>query len=179
MLRSGRQHVFRAVDMAAEGHPLLGQLAQVGKAHHLEPAGVGQDRPLPVHEGVQPPEPRDPLGRGAQHQVVGVAQKDVGAGRPHAFGQHRLDRSGRAHRHEGGRAHLAARRADHAARALPSVASTVNSNLSPILPPVLPRPPRYTTDPGRNSRTEFPRGPCHWTLPPQFLISSVDYGAMP
>ena len=81
MLRSGDEMVHRPVDVAAEGHPLLGELAEVGQAHHLEAARVGQDRPLPVHQAVQPPEPRHPLGPGPQHQVIGIAEQDVGARR--------------------------------------------------------------------------------------------------
>ena len=50
--------------MALEAHPLLAHLPQVGEAHHLIAAAVGQDRPVPAHEGVQAAEPRDPLGAG-------------------------------------------------------------------------------------------------------------------
>jgi FeS assembly SUF system protein len=62
------------------------------------------------------------------------------------------------------------------ARAFPSVASTVNSNLSPILPsiapfsaPVIPAIPEGTAGRIRVS--------LHWTLPPPFLICSLDYGS--
>ena len=58
---------------------------------------------------VQPAEPRHPLGGRAEHQVVGVAQQDVGAGLAHLIGGQRLDRAGGADRHEGRRAHLAMR----------------------------------------------------------------------
>ena len=34
----------------------------------------------PVHKAVQPAEPRDPLGAGPQHQVIGIAEHHVGAG---------------------------------------------------------------------------------------------------
>ena len=64
-----------------KAHALLGDLADLGQAHHLEAAGVGEDRPVPAHEAVQAAEPRDALGAGAQHQVIGVAEDDVGAGR--------------------------------------------------------------------------------------------------
>ena len=49
------------------------------KAHHLVAAAVGQDRPLPAHEPVQPAELRDPLRARTQHQMIGVAEDDVGA----------------------------------------------------------------------------------------------------
>jgi hypothetical protein len=107
-----------AVDMAAEGHPLLGQLAQFRKAHHLKPAGIGKDRALPVHEPVQPAQPVDPFCGRAKHQVIGVAQQDIGPGRPDAFGKHGLDGGRRAYGHEGGRANLAARRRYGAAAGL-------------------------------------------------------------
>ena len=103
-----------AVEMAREGHALLGHLGQLGEAHHLIAAAVGQDRPLPAHELVQPAEPRHPLGAGAEHQMIGVAEDDVGAGRAHALRLHRLDRRGGADRHEGRRADLAAPHRDRA-----------------------------------------------------------------
>lgn len=59
---------------------------------------------LPVHERMEPPEPRDPLRPGAQHQVVGVAEEDVSPGLAHGFRLHRLHRRGGADRHEGRRA---------------------------------------------------------------------------
>ena len=42
-------------------------------------AAVGQDRPLPAHEPVQPAELCDPLRAGAQHQMIGIAEDDVRA----------------------------------------------------------------------------------------------------
>ena len=42
-------------------------------------------------ELVQAAEPRDALGAGPQHQVIGVAEDDVGAGRAHLVRIHRLD----------------------------------------------------------------------------------------
>jgi hypothetical protein len=55
---------------------------------------------------VQPAQPRDALGAGAQHQVIGVAEDDVGARRAHVLRLDRLDGGGGADRHEGGRADL-------------------------------------------------------------------------
>ncbi len=110
----GGEHVLAAVDVAAKLHAFLGQLAQLGKAHHLIAAAVGQDRARPVHELVQAAEPRDALGAGAQHEVIGIAEDDVGAGRAHGFRFHRLDRRRGADRHEGGRADLAAAHGDPA-----------------------------------------------------------------
>ena len=76
-----RQLDHGAVEMGAEGDALLLDFAQGRKRHHLEAAGIGQDRMRPAHETVQPAERRDPLGRRPQHQVIGVGEHDVGAGR--------------------------------------------------------------------------------------------------
>ena len=112
--RSGRQHVRRPVEVALEAHPLLAHLGQLGEAHHLIAAAVGQDRPVPAHEAVQPAEPRDPLGAGPQHQMIGVAEDDVGARRAHVVGLHRLDRRRGPDRHERRRADLPALHGDRA-----------------------------------------------------------------
>jgi hypothetical protein len=58
---------------------------------------------------VQPAKPGDPLGARPQHQVIGVAQDDVGARALHLVDCQALDRPGRADRHEGRRANVAAR----------------------------------------------------------------------
>ena len=81
MLRSGLRWCIAPSMWLRKVTPSSVELAQLGEAHHLEAARVGQDRPLPVHEAVQPAEPRHPLGAGPQHQVVGVAEQHVGAGR--------------------------------------------------------------------------------------------------
>ena len=49
----GREKFLRAVDMRLEAHALFGDLAQLRQRHHLEAAGIGEDRPLPAHEFVQ------------------------------------------------------------------------------------------------------------------------------
>ena len=105
----GRQEVRRAVDVRAELDALLLHLAQVGEREDLIAAAVGEDRMRPAHEAVQAAEAMHPLGRGPQHQVVGVAEDDVGSCRPHLVEIERLHRAGRAHRHEGGRCDVAAR----------------------------------------------------------------------
>ena len=105
----GRQDVFGAVDVAGEGDGLFLDLGDAGQGHDLEAAAVGQDRLVPAHEFVEAAQPLHPLGAGAQHQVVGVAQDDVGAGRLDLIDRHRLDRGGGADRHEGGGADVAAR----------------------------------------------------------------------
>ncbi len=93
--------------MALEGHPVLADLGDLGQRHHLEAAAVGQDRPLPAHQVMQAAQPLHPLGPGPEHQVIGVAEQDVGPGLAHLIHRQRLHRAGRGHRHEGGRADLA------------------------------------------------------------------------
>ena len=63
---------------------------------------------------MQAAERRDALGAGPQHQMIGVAEHDIGAGRAHVVVVHALDRRLRADRHEGWRAHRAVRRRDFA-----------------------------------------------------------------
>ena len=96
------QHMPRTVEVAGEGYALLSDLGELTEAHHLIAAAIGQDRPLPIHERVQTTQPSHPLGAGAQHQMIGVAKNDVGAGRPHFFRAHRLDGRSGAHGHERG-----------------------------------------------------------------------------
>ena len=73
----------RAVDMRLEGHAALVELAQLGERHDLEAAGIGEDRPGPVHEVMQAAERGDALGARAQHQMIGVGEHDIGAERIH------------------------------------------------------------------------------------------------
>jgi len=69
--------------MRTEGDALLRQLAQLRQRHHLEAAAVGEDRPRPVHEGVQAAERGDALSPRPEHQVVRVAEHDLRAGTGH------------------------------------------------------------------------------------------------
>jgi len=49
---------------------------RVAQREDLEPARVGEDRPVPAHEGVQPAELGDQVGARAEVQVVRVAEQD-------------------------------------------------------------------------------------------------------
>ena len=51
---------------------------------------------------------------GPQHQVIGIAENDIGAQLAHLIEIHGLDGADRADRHEGGRADDAARHGDFA-----------------------------------------------------------------
>ena len=76
-------------------------MAQLGQAEHLEPAAVGQDRPLPTREAVQAAERGHRLVPGAQMQVVGVAEHDLRANIFEVKGrQAALDGGGGRHVHK-------------------------------------------------------------------------------
>ena len=68
--------------------------------------------PSPVHELVQSAQPRDALGARSKHEMVGVAEDDVGTGGLHLLRIQRFHRASRADRHERWRADDAARRED-------------------------------------------------------------------
>ena len=62
---------------------------------------------------MQPAQPLHALCRGSQHQVIGVAQQDIGSRGRHLFHRQRLHRPGGTHRHEGRGADIAARGGQH------------------------------------------------------------------
>ncbi|GJE17963.1 hypothetical protein AIGOOFII_2684 [Methylobacterium marchantiae] len=115
----GAHVVGRPVHMRTEGDALLVEFPQGGERHHLEPAGIGEDRVRPVHEMVETAEPLHALRAGAQHQVVGVAEHHVGAEVSDLARIHRLDGGRRPHRHEGRRADRAPRHRDRPGAGLP------------------------------------------------------------
>ena len=101
------QLVPLAVDMRLEDRALLGDLADLGERHDLEAARVGEDGPLPADEAVKPAEFRNLLGTRTEHEVIGIAQDDVGARRLDLVEIETLHGAHGAHRHEGGRADVA------------------------------------------------------------------------
>ena len=131
----GPHELGRAVEVGAEAHPLLldrqdraralaGELrgaaldlvgdGAVAHREDLEAAGVGDDRPLPALEAVQPAEPRDQLVARREEQVERVPQDHV---EPELTGLahfERLDDRLRRQRHEGGGADLAVRELERA-----------------------------------------------------------------
>ncbi len=102
-----------AVDVGLERHAVFVELPELGERHDLEAAGIGQDRPRPIHELMQAAQRRDPLGTWPKHQMIGVGEHNVGAEVFDRLRMHRLDGRGRPYRHEGWRADLTARRRDH------------------------------------------------------------------
>ncbi len=104
-----RQFHHGAVDVRAERHACLRHFAQGRQRHHLKSAGIGQDRMGPAHEGVQSAQSRDAFGARPQHQMIGIAENDIGARGTHVVVINAFDRRLRADRHESGRAHHAMR----------------------------------------------------------------------
>ena len=97
----GGQEALRAIDVRPEQDSLVIEASQVAQAEHLEAAAVGEDGPVPRHERVQATHPLDRVDAGAQGQVVGVGQDDLGADAAQVVGPQGLDRGQGAHRYEG------------------------------------------------------------------------------
>ena len=125
-----RQMMAGAVGVRTEHDAILLHGAELGERHHLEAAGIGEDRPRPVHEFVQAAEAGDALSAGTDHQVIGVAEHDLGAARPHRIDREPLDRRLGSHGHEGGRVHGPWAVSSRPSLARPSVASTVKPRLT-------------------------------------------------
>ncbi len=111
----GRKLDDGAVEVGAEGHALVLDLAQLRERHDLEAAGVGQNRARPIHESVQAAERRDAFGTRPQHQVIRISEHDIGAACAHRLGRKTFNCCLRADRQERGcgdgavrRRHLAA-----------------------------------------------------------------------
>ena len=124
----GAHELRRAVEVGAEAHALLldredraralaGELrgaaldlvrdGAVAHGEDLETAGIGDDRPVPALEAVQPAELLDQLVAGREEQVERVAEHHVVAEGGDLADLERLDDGLGRQRHEGGRAHLA------------------------------------------------------------------------
>ena len=108
----GGEFQRRAVDVGAEGGAAVGDPHLGGEAEHLEPAGVGEDGPVPAHEPVESAEVADEFVAGPQGEVVGVAEEDLRPGvLDHPRGQP-LDRGLGADGHEDGRLDRPVRRGE-------------------------------------------------------------------
>ncbi len=77
-----------AVHVTLEGDALLRDGAEAFEREDLEPAAVGQHRPVPVGEGVEPAEGLHDVLTGAEMQVVGIPQHHL---RPGALHFHRVE----------------------------------------------------------------------------------------
>ncbi|MNE38580.1 hypothetical protein D3C80_1324840 [compost metagenome] len=79
----------------------LFNLAHCAQAEHLEAAGIGEDRAMPLHEIMQIAMQLHDFLAWAQPQVEGVAQQDLRAGLFHFFRRHAFYRAVGADRHKG------------------------------------------------------------------------------
>ena len=77
--RLRRELLQAAVDVRAKGHAVTIDLAHVGQAKDLVAARIGQDRPVPVHELVQPAHTGYEVGAGTEKEVIGIGQDEPGA----------------------------------------------------------------------------------------------------
>jgi hypothetical protein len=103
-----------AVEVRAKRHALVVNLAQARERKHLKASGVGEHRPRPPGETMQPAEGVHHLGARPQPQVVGVAQDDARARGGDLLHRERFHRAEGAHGHEGGRLHRAVGRLEQA-----------------------------------------------------------------
>ena len=96
----GRQKPFATVEVGAEFRPLLRDLQNrffadavgltldlvrnrtMAERENLEPAGIREQRAVPVHEFMQAPHLRHQIRAGGKHQVVGVRQDNIHLLRP-------------------------------------------------------------------------------------------------
>jgi len=105
-----RQFDLGAVDMRTKSDRVFGDLSELRQRHHLEAAGVGQHRAAPAGKVLQAAKGCNALSARPQHQMIGVAEHDIGAGLAHLPPMHALHRTRGADRHEGGRSHHTMRR---------------------------------------------------------------------
>ena len=88
----------------------------------MYPAAVREERAVPRHEAVEPPEFFDQLFARPKREVVGVAEEHLAAGCARVVGRHGFERAVSADGHEGrrlnravGRRHFPRARADRSA----------------------------------------------------------------
>ena len=90
-----------SVDMGLEGDAFLSDLPEACQGEHLEAAGVREDRPVPVHELVEPAKSLDQLIPCPHMEMVGIGQLHLGADRLQIIcGDGALDGGHRPHVHE-------------------------------------------------------------------------------
>jgi len=69
--------VLVTIQVRAEEHTFVRDLAQGIQTENLETTGVGENRPRPVHELMQAAKVPDSLEAGAQEKMICVAQDDL------------------------------------------------------------------------------------------------------
>ena len=106
----GREAREIPVVHGTEGDALVvGLRDRVPQREHLEPARVGEDRPVPGHERVEAAELLDQLDAGPEDEVVDVREDDRGTQLAHAVRVEPLDGRLRPDGHEGRRRNVAVR----------------------------------------------------------------------
>ena len=95
--------------MCERNHALVPDVVEFGERKDLEPAAVGEDGPVPVHEFVEPPCRLYKLVPGAHIEVVGIREDDLRARLLQVARQHALDGRLRADGHIHGRFDIAVR----------------------------------------------------------------------
>ena len=94
---------FGTIEVRTEFHTVRLHFADLGEAEDLEPAAVGEDGLLPIHEGVQAAGELDDVHAGADVEMIGVAEDDLRIHLQQFTGVERLHAGLRAHGHENGR----------------------------------------------------------------------------
>ena len=95
-----RKELFRAVDMRAERHALLGYLPKLAEAEYLKPAAVCQNSPIPVHELMQSARFANQIHPRTKKQMIGIRQDNARAEVFELIRRDRLDGRLRTHRHK-------------------------------------------------------------------------------
>ena len=96
----GRERAAAAVDVALELDARLIHAAEPLEREHLEASRVGEQRTVPAHEAVQPPELLHDVLPRTHVQVVGVREDHGCAGGAEVVGREGAHRALRADRHE-------------------------------------------------------------------------------
>ena len=100
-----------SVHMGVEVNAFLSDLSQRGKREDLKAAAVGEDRPVPGHEAMQPAHLLYQSVAGPDVKMIGVGQLDLAADLSEIARRKRaLDRALRADVHKDGRLHRPVRR---------------------------------------------------------------------
>src|SRR5580698_7106764 len=92
--------VRTSVEVRAEAHALVADLAQLAERENLKAAGVGEQRAWPADEAVQPAHAADGFVTGTQIEMVGIAEDNLGVERFEHVLRYGFDGAGGAHRHE-------------------------------------------------------------------------------
>ena len=99
----GGEEVLRSVYVRAEGDAVVSDLEEGGEAEDLIAAAVGEGGAGPAHEGGEAAGLFDELEAGAEVEVIGIGQDDLGAEAEELFLGERLDGGLGSDRQESGR----------------------------------------------------------------------------